>query len=169
METGQDKAVLAELADRVTRLEQRLEQQAVPAAADEDEARFWALEGLKRRSKLPAVLFTGVAETAEGLPVEWQASYESGGLLEEDWTGHAPAIAALGHPSRLQILQLIARGEAQTAADLALSDGLGTTGQVYHHLRQLVAAGWLRTTTKGRHQVPTDRLVPLLVILGASR
>lgn len=169
METNEDKVVLTELAARVARLEQRLGEPAATADADRDRQRFWALEGLKRRSPLPAVLFTGTAETAQGLPVEWQASYDSGDLLGQDWSVHAAPIAALGHPSRLQILQLIARGESHTAADLALSDGLGTTGQVYHHLRQLVAAGWLRTTTKGRHRVPDDRLVPLLVILAASR
>ena len=57
---------------------------------------------------------------------------------------------------------------ATTAADLADTPGLGSTGQIYHHLRQLVGAGWLRATTRGRHEVPPERLVPLLVILGAS-
>lgn len=95
--------------------------------------------------------------------------HDSASLLEEDWTVHAAALTALGHPSRLRILQLVARGEASTAAEMAHADGLGTTGQIYHHLRQLVAAGWLRTTTKGRHEVPVERLVPLLVVLTASR
>jgi DNA-binding transcriptional ArsR family regulator len=161
--------VLRELAERVARLEQRLEPSSAPAEPLDEGQRFWALEELKRRTPLPAVLFTGVAETSEGGPVEWQISYPAGALLDEDWRLQASAIAALGHPSRLQILQLIARRESQTAADLAHTEGLGTTGQIYHHLRQLVAAGWLRSTTRGRHQVPPERLVPLLVILAASR
>ena len=101
-------------------------------------------------------------------PVRWQLTHDSDQLMELDWTTLAPALSALGHPARLRILQLVARSEATTAADLADTPGLGSTGQIYHHLRQLVGAGWLRATTRGRHEVPPERLVPLLVILGAS-
>jgi DNA-binding transcriptional ArsR family regulator len=165
-----DDAGLAELAARVAWLEERLGAVgSSPAPAVPDAETFWALTELKRRVPRPAVLYTGVARTAAGDPVEWQMGADSAQLLEQDWRADAAALAALGHPSRLQILQLIARGEADTAADLSHADGLGTTGQIYHHLRQLVSAGWLRSTTKGRHQIPPERLVPLLVILAASR
>jgi DNA-binding transcriptional ArsR family regulator len=158
----------AELVERVAALERRHDQGA-PAEPSGGAGAFWALEELKRREPMPSVLYTGVVETFAGDPVQWQMAYHSGELLEEDWTARAAALTALGHPSRLQILQLVARGEARTAADLAHSDGLGTTGQIYHHLRLLVSAGWLRTTTKGQHEVPPERLVPLLVVLAASR
>ena len=174
-----DDRALLELAARVARLEERLDEQpdtqldrqlnGHPSTAPSEADRFWALEGLKRRTSRPAVVYTGTAETSLGEPVEWQMGHDSAALLEEDWTVHAGALAALGHPSRLQILQLVTRGEATTAAELANTEGLGTTGQVYHHLRLLVSAGWLRSTTKGRHEVPAERLVPLLVVLAASR
>jgi DNA-binding transcriptional ArsR family regulator len=167
-----------ELLERVAALEERLcdasDRSAPPAdvgtepGADEA-GTFWALEELKRREPMPSVLYTGVVETFAGDPVQWQVGYPSATLQEEDWTARAPALTALGHPSRLRILQLVARGEARSAADLAHTDGLGSTGQIYHHLRQLVSAGWLRSTTKGQHEVPPERLVPLLVILAASR
>ena len=165
-----DEETLAELASRVARIEQRLDHGATPTSVPPERAdTFWAIAELKRREFSPAVVYAGVVHDASGAAVEWQMAHDSTALTDEDWTPLAPALAALGHPTRLQILQLIARGEAATAADLAHADGLGTTGQIYHHLRQLVSAGWLRTTTKGRHQVPPERLVPLLVILGASR
>jgi len=166
---GDDEAALAELAARVAKLEERLGAVAAPVSRAPDGETFWALTELKRREPRPAVLYTGVARTATGEPVEWQMAADSAQLLEQDWTGYSSALAALGHPSRLQILQLIARGEADTAADLSRAEGLGTTGQIYHHLRQLVSAGWLRSTTKGRHQIPPERLIPLLVILTAGR
>jgi len=56
-----------------------------------------------------------------------------------------------------------------TTAELAALDGLGTTGQLYHHLRQLQAAGWLRSTGRGRYDVPPTRVIPLLVILTAAQ
>ena len=54
-----------------------------------------------------------------------------------------------------------------TVAALAELDGLGTTGQIYHHLRQLTAEGWLHTKARGQHAVPAERVVPLLTILTA--
>ena len=123
--------------------------------------------GLEQRVGPRAIAYAGSLARDDG-PVRWQLTHDSDQLLELDWTALAPALGALGHPARLRILQLIARGEAATAADLADTPGLGSTGQIYHHLRQLVGAGWLRATTKGRHEVPPERLVPLLVILGAS-
>ena len=94
--------------------------------------------------------------------------HRSAEVLDRDWTDLAPALGALGHPARLHILQLVARGEATTAAELTARADLGSTGQIYHHLRQLVAAGWLQTHNKGRHTVPPERVVPLLVILSAA-
>ena len=163
-------ALLVELTARVARIERRLADGEDPEAESSTPAAdaFWAITALKQRHARPAVLYTGFAETADHEPVEWQMTHDASALVEEDWTTHASVLAALGHPSRMRILQLVCRSEATTAADLAHTEGLGTTGQIYHHLRQLVAAGWLRNTTKGQHQVPPERLVPLLVILGAS-
>ena len=52
----------------------------------------------------------------------------------------AESFAALGHAVRLRLLREILGGR-RTAAELAELEGLGTTGQIYHHLRQLTAAG----------------------------
>lgn len=160
---------LAELAARVGRLEQRLDSREpeTPGEIERDGGTFWILDGLEARVGPHAVAYAGSLRSDDG-PVRWQLTHDTGQLLDQDWTALAPALGALGHPARLRILQLVARGEAATAADLADTSGLGSTGQIYHHLRQLTGAGWLRATTKGRHEVPPERLVPLLVILGAG-
>ena len=161
---------LGDLAERVRRLEDLLSERAAGRTepAGPPAGTFWILDGLEQRVGPRAVAYAGSLVT-DGGPVRWQLTLDSDELIELDWTILAPALSALGHPARLRILQLIARGEANTAADLADTPGLGSTGQIYHHLRQLVGAGWLRATTRGRHEVPAERLVPLLVILGASR
>lgn len=162
-------SLLTDLEERVRRLEALINAGPVASATpdpDESDA-FWILDGLEQRFGSQAVAYAGSVVAADG-PARWQMGHDAGRLLELDWTSLAPTLGALGHPVRLRILQLIARGEAATAADLADTSGLGSTGQIYHHLRQLVSAGWLRATTKGRHAVPPERLVPLLVILGAS-
>ena len=89
---------------------------------------FWILDGLEQRVGPRAVAYAGSVVRDDG-PVRWQLTHDSDQLLELDWTTLAPALSALGHPARLRILQLIARGEAATAADLADTPGLGSTGR----------------------------------------
>ena len=164
---------VSELQERVRRIEARLGLSEPvppppPAGADRDDDPWWLLQELERRGLTSAVTYAGRLTEPGGGPVQWQITESADRLLDTDWSAAAAAIAALGHPSRLQILQLVARGHARTAAELAGTEGLGTTGQIYHHLRQLVAAGWLRPTSRGQHQVPPERLVPLLVLLSAA-
>lgn len=155
---------LAALEARVARLEGGQAQQ--PAEAP-DAGAFWALRGLKDR--LPgSVLFTGAVELPTGEAYEWQQAHPAADLLDEDWSELAPALAALAHPVRLLLLREVLHG-TRTTQELSGLDGLGTSGQLYHHLRQLVAAGWLRTTARGRYGVPGERVVPLLTILAAAR
>ena len=69
---------------------------------------------------------------------------------------------------RLRLAQLVLQG-TETTAELAADADLGTTGQLHHHLRQLVAAGWLQSAGRGRYRVPAQRVVPLLAIVAAAR
>ena len=165
---AEESTDLAGLAARVRRLEELADRAAGPPEAGGHKAEtFWILEGLEQRVGPRVVAYAG-SLTVDGGPVRWQLTRDTVQLMELDWTSLAPALSALGHPARLRILQVIAREQATTAADLADTPGLGSTGQIYHHLRQLVGAGWLRATTRGRHEVPPERLVPLLVVLSAS-
>ena len=74
---------------------------------------------------------------------------------------------ALSHPVRLRLLQQVLNGTA-TTAELADDETLGTTGQLHHHLRALVAAGWLTSTGRGRWSIPAPRIIPLLVVVVGS-
>ncbi|MEV4280778.1 ArsR/SmtB family transcription factor [Actinoplanes xinjiangensis] len=163
---------LAALEQRVAELEQRFESREGPdrPAPTPDAELFWALEGLVSRVDDPgAVLITGHVTLPDGRAARWQESAGTRELLDGDWTQQVAALAALAHPARIRLLQRILHG-AGTAAELTQVDGIGTSGQVYHHLRQLVAAGWLHTRGGGRYEVPAARVVPLLtLLLGARR
>jgi hypothetical protein len=136
-------------------------------ASDGDD--FWALRGLKERAgELGAVLLTGSVTLPGTGYVEWQEGQLAATLLAEDWSQPAAALSALAHPVRLLLLREILQG-TQTAAQLSEHPGLGTSGQLYHHLRQLVSAGWLRSSARGHYGVPAERVVPLLVTLAAAR
>lgn len=134
---------------------------------------FWALTALKR--DLPpggAVLLTGAVTMPEGERYEWQETRPAGDLVDEDWSAAAGSLAALGHPVRLLLLRAVLHG-ARTVADLKAiqaADEGGSSGQIYHHLRQLLAAGWLRPAGRARYAIPPERVIPLLAIYaGASR
>jgi DNA-binding transcriptional ArsR family regulator len=163
-----------ELEQRVADLERRLAalegaQRPGPRLGGGD---FWALNGLKEQlSELGAadggVLYTGSVRLPTGEQYEWQTGALTQGLLEDDWAPVAESFAALGHPVRLRLLREILGGR-RTAAELAELEELGTTGQIYHHLRQLTGTGWLRTTGRGRYEVPPERVVPLLVAVAVA-
>lgn len=160
---------------RVDAIEQRLavleahlfQAQSAPADAERP---LWALEALQERVDDPgAVMLVGSVKLPDERRAQWQLGAVAHDLLDQDWADGADTLGALGHPVRLRLLQRILTGAA-TVNDLVETDGVGTSGQVYHHLRQLTAAGWLRGIGGGRYEVPVARIVPLLaIILGARR
>lgn len=140
---------------------------AAPEATVPDAETFWVLEGIQRRHPAPgAVYYAGSVELPAGR-VDWQIGLPTERLLETDWTAFANALAALGHPVRLAILQAVMSGAA-TVSELAAGEGMGTTGQLYHHLHQLTAQGWLVAAGRGRYAIPPERVVPLLAVLAAA-
>ncbi|MGW6543307.1 ArsR/SmtB family transcription factor [Streptomyces massasporeus] len=164
-----------ELEQRVAELERRLAalEGAQRTGPRIDGSDFWALNGLKDQlSEAGAddggVLYTGSVRLPTGEEYAWQMAALTQDLLEDEWTTAAESFAALGHPVRIRLLREILGGR-RTAAELAELDEVGTTGQIYHHLRQLTATGWLHTSGRGRHEVPPGRVVPLLTALATTR
>lgn len=139
---------------------------SAPAAPGTPGDVFWALDGVKQRLDPPGgVVFAGSVAVPAG-PVDWQITLTTDGLLAADWSQAAPSLAALGNATRLGLLQAVVGG-ADTVAQISAEGGLGSTGQLYHHLGQLVATGWLVAAGRGRYAVPPERVVPLLVVLAA--
>ncbi|MER5830808.1 winged helix-turn-helix domain-containing protein [Streptomyces sp. NPDC002130] len=164
-----------DLEQRVTDLERRLEALEGPQRTGPriDGGDFWALNGLKEQLSEAGVADGGVLYTGSvGLPTGEQYAWQMAALTEDllggDWTTAAESFAALGHPVRIRLLREILGGR-RTATALAELEEVGTTGQIYHHLRQLTATGWLHTPGRGRYEVPPGRVVPLLVALATTR
>jgi hypothetical protein len=182
------KTMNSEPGDRVARLEERVARLEAAAGAPALAARapapgpetperpdaaeagdFWALRGLQARAGEPgAVVFAGVVHLPGGSRVEWQETRPAGELLADDWSQAAAGLTALAHPVRLLLLREVLLG-TRTVAALSDLPSLGTSGQLYHHLRQLVSAGWLRSSARGQYAVPAERVVPLLTVLAAAR
>ncbi|SDE27405.1 DNA-binding transcriptional regulator, ArsR family [Auraticoccus monumenti] len=155
--------------DRLDALEQRLaalEEAAAGRPGGEvrvGDGEPWLIEESLRRDPDGAVHYGGHVEVAAG-PVRWQYGHTTGDLLARDWSLVADGLAALAHPVRLHLLQLVLSGTDTTAA-LVADDAVGTTGQVHHHLRALAAAGWVASAGRGRWAVPATRVVPVLALM----
>jgi hypothetical protein len=166
-----------EIEHRVDRLEREVERlreqfegrqaDATSAAASETEASdapadpLWFVNTLGRYAP-GVVMMAGAVEVPAG-PVRWQYGLHADDLLARDWSELARPIEALGHPVRLELVRRILNG-TQTTAELLELDQFASSGQLYHHLRQLVSAGWLTSPRRGHYEVPVSRIVPLLVL-----
>lgn len=163
-----------EISERLAQVEKRLSviESAKPTPSpSEREDVFWALEGLKQRTEDPAgaVLMTGVVDVPKGHHAQWQMQISAQELFETDFGSRAESLSALGNPVRLRLIQRLLT-DASTVEEIREAGDFGTTGQVYHHLRQLVSAGWVTALGSGRYEVPPPRIVPLLVmLLGVDR
>jgi hypothetical protein len=161
---------LRALERRVAKLERHLADEVpmpsgVGAAADKER---WAVAELMRRAAPPGgVLLAGSIDLPDGTHVDgqWQAGTTT--LLDQPWGSSTERLAALTHPARIELLRRVLLG-ARTTAALTDLEIIGTSGQLYHHLRPLLTAGWLRQAARGRYEVPADRVVPLLVVLAAT-
>lgn len=158
---------LQALEERVAALEERLTASPPEGNPATDDV-FWALNGIRERYPAPgAVLFAGTASTPGGERYEYQYGLETSHLLDADWAPFADSLAALGNPVRLAILRAVLGG-TETVAGLAEELGAGTAGQIYHHVNQLSAQGWLAAHARSRYRVPGARVIPLLAILTAA-
>ncbi|AFC33845.1 ArsR family transcriptional regulator [Paenibacillus mucilaginosus 3016] len=80
----------------------------------------------------------------------------------------ARILGAIGHKQRLDILRTVLQ-EPRTGGELVERLNMGTTGQLYHHIKALLGADLLVQEERGgRYAVPAHRRLPLLLLLAAS-
>ncbi|MBO1435736.1 helix-turn-helix domain-containing protein [Meiothermus sp. CFH 77666] len=154
---------------RLSQIEARLAalELASRTPSNPSEGAFWALDYLRQTARPGGeVVFAGHAEVASGT-WGWQWGLPVGSLLSVPWAEVAPSLAALAHPLRLEILRAVLNGKS-SSQDLQHLVEVGTTGQLYHHLKELQSGGWLKAGKRGSYTVPPERVIPLLVILSAA-
>ena len=167
----------ASLAERLHAVEQavaQLRQRSVHVPSPAISARtpalppkFWALNHLQASApEQGSLVFAGLVTLPAGETYAWQREAQTTDLLAADWTNTHARLSALAHPVRLTILKALIDGKRDTQSLQALPD-MGTTGQLYHHLKELENAGWIRQPRRGEYNVLAERVVPLLVILSA--
>ena len=81
--------------------------------------------------------------------------------------GAMRVLAALSSAPRLALYRAALAGPV-TSAELMMAAGLNTTGQLYHHLRELVGVGLMTQEGRDRYAAVRDRLPAARAILRAA-
>lgn len=171
----------ASVADRLAALEARLSALEGAAAVNPPRppagaaGQWWILDGLarhdgpawERADTSGAIAFAGRVHTPGAGDVTWQVEHPAHAPLHLDLAAAAGVLAALGHPVRLALLRALLDG-ATTVAELNDISGMGTSGQLAHHLRELRAAGLVVSARRNHYAVAPDRVVPILVMIAAA-
>jgi DNA-binding transcriptional ArsR family regulator len=165
---------LLELEKRVARLESP-EASARRVRQVESEPALRFLEALQARSgarygkagRRGAVGYAGAVDIGDRT-LRWAREFALPNLLESDLEGAAMALACLGSPIRLAIVRyLLVHGSAERQALQSLLDN-ASTGQLYHHLHDLSAAGLITQQRRGTYSLVPQAAVPVLTLLAAA-
>ncbi|WHU45082.1 helix-turn-helix domain-containing protein [Gordonia sp. L191] len=97
-------------------------------------------------------------------PVRWRIGYDAAAILDLPAATIADVFAAMGHPSRLEILRILLRRNA-SVAELQAAGDFGTSGQLYHHLKILTAASLVVKAGRNEYGVAATHVVPILVAM----
>jgi DNA-binding transcriptional ArsR family regulator len=154
MATNQELArALVELTERV----QRLEGSRAPRLPVEPQGDSF-------------ITYSGSGPFGDGRVV-WQIIREWTDVLGRAPERAARLFSALSNPSRLRIVSELVSGEvngAVTTAELAKRLDQPSTGQLFHHLKELLAAGVIHQPVRGTYAVRREHVVPLLTLLCAA-
>jgi DNA-binding transcriptional ArsR family regulator len=79
----------------------------------------------------------------------------------------AQALSALAHPARLILVRALLK-QAHTSQELQALLEVSSPGQLYHHLKELLAAGIVTQARRSHYEVASRQVVPLLAVLAAA-
>lgn len=113
-----------------------------------------------------SVTYAGVAQLG-GEALGWQMLHSVPDLLALDESRLARQLAAIASPVRLRILRELAAGPLQTHELQARLDE-PSAGQLYHHLRELLATGLVTQPRRSVYEVPDRAVIPLLALLACA-
>jgi transposase/biotin operon repressor len=144
------------------------------AQAAAPDPKFWLLDRLARNTG-PGYTCGGVSgsigygvvtrmPSTDGL--WWAGEFNLPDILDSDLPSAAVVLAALGHPLRLRLLRELLLG-ASTIEELQRIDGIGSSGQLHHHLRELRGAGFVVSAKRNHYAVPGDQIAYYLVMIAA--
>lgn len=113
-----------------------------------------------------AVVYAGAVPGDDGT-VAWQMERDTAELVSVEPIAVANTMNALGNSNRVQIIQILLHGPATTASLTDRLDG-PSAGQLFHHLKELLAAGLVHQPQRGTYAIRPQLVVPLLALLSCT-
>lgn len=155
---------LADLAKRVTALEAAASARTRPSPdAPVVEA---LLRRLKGRDEADDTLVYAGLGGWDGQTLAWQVERGWEEIRSAPAEHSASVLAALGSPIRVRIaVELLRRN--LTTAELAERLDQPSSGQLFHHLKELLSAGVIHQPVRGTYAVREQHVIPLLAVLCA--
>ncbi|MDF2716120.1 MAG: ArsR family transcriptional regulator [Paenibacillus sp.] len=157
------KASMAEL-ERLVRKMAEPDGKASAGIADQLEK-----EGLPQEGGAESVIYFSGSYRSGDSTVRFEPQQRhSDELLGLSRAKAAKVLSALGHKQRLDLLLELWK-EPLTGAELVERLNMGTTGQLYHHLKALTGADLLIQEERngGRYTIPAHRRFPIMLLLSA--
>ncbi len=104
----------------------------------------------------------------EPVALEWDIHVDPAQVLDLPDAPRTDVLAALGHPLRAAMVRRLAESGPATTAELQAAAELGSTGQLYHHLKSLTGCGLVEQDKRGSYRLRPQATVPALVLLTAA-
>lgn len=153
---------VADLSRRVERLEARGGDRPAPAKP----ADIGFLDELGKAGSEGVVVYAGVGPWGERT-VAWQMDRSWPEVRDHPEGAPAALFGALASPTRIRVLSELAGG-AMSTAELAQRLEQPSSGQLFHHLKELLAAGVIHQPRRGVYALRRQHVVPLLTILSCA-
>jgi ArsR family transcriptional regulator, arsenate/arsenite/antimonite-responsive transcriptional repressor len=169
---------IVSLKERVIALEAAKNLSPLPQSSSIPSVDFGTLHLMQSRRGFPyeqdeksgAVIYAGAAQIAERKyawqverPVPWLLQ-----LLSNEPEILSQTFAALGSPLRLTLLQELLSGP-KTSQQLQEALGVSSAGQLYHHLKELLAVSLIEQKSRNLYALPVRNVIPFLVLLATTR
>ena len=147
--------LIRDLTERMESLEGRL-----PAPVES------VLDGTVDAPAHGKVVYSGIGPWQDRA-LAWQMERTWTDVLDVEPDGIARVLAALASPTRIRIVEALIGGPASTG-ELAERVDAGTSGQLFHHLKELLAVGIVHQPQRGVYELRPQHALPFLTIVSAS-
>lgn len=157
---------VADLQTRLTVLEERLPRPPMPGlpALPPLPASPTNQESLEEREGLQGMLSCeGSVQFAEQ-DVRWRQRQALQSIFAASPEALAQLFAALSSPHRIIILRTLCEGP-RTSQQLQELLGMGSAGQLYHHLKELLAAGLILQRGRSAYTIEPTKVIPVCIAL----
>lgn len=162
------EAQVAALLERLTALEARIppEGSSLPSPHKFTMTTF-SQPGQRQPHEANAVqgtlMYAGFAQIA-GKPYQIQRQQQVAPLFEMAPEALAQVFAALASPHRVIILRLLCQGP-RTSQQLQEALGMSSAGQLYHHLKELLAVGLIVQRGRSDYSIDPDKVITICIAL----